>query len=108
LTVEGEAYCWGSNRDGLLGIGSPADQQIDPASGVPFVAVPSPVQTDLTFVELQIGDSVDWGLGYASPTICGVTEEGHVYCWGDNLYGQVGDGTFEDRQVPTRVILPPV
>lgn len=33
----------------------------------------------------------------------GVRDRGDVYCWGANQHGQVGDGTFTDRSVPTRV-----
>jgi alpha-tubulin suppressor-like RCC1 family protein len=34
---------------------------------------------------------------------CGLTAAGKAYCWGDNTYGQVGDGTNIDRRVPTAV-----
>src|SRR5262249_14450377 len=32
-----------------------------------------------------------------------VRADGHVSCWGDNLSGQLGDGTFVDRTIPVAV-----
>ena len=34
---------------------------------------------------------------------CGVAQDGSVWCWGQNLYGQLGDGTVTYRSLPTRV-----
>lgn len=34
--------------------------------------------------------------------MCGVTADGSVYCWGGNHFGQLGDGTNEDR--PNRAV----
>jgi alpha-tubulin suppressor-like RCC1 family protein len=34
---------------------------------------------------------------------CGVTTDKRAYCWGDNLNGQLGDGTTTDRARPTPV-----
>ena len=34
---------------------------------------------------------------------CGVTSGGAAYCWGYNLYGQLGDGTTADRLSPVPV-----
>lgn len=34
---------------------------------------------------------------------CGLTTAGAAYCWGDNRLAQIGDSTFTDRNVATRV-----
>lgn len=34
---------------------------------------------------------------------CALTATGKVYCWGNNSYGQLGDGSFSPRLVPTQV-----
>ena len=35
--------------------------------------------------------------------ILALTRGGSVYAWGDNKYGQLGDGTFKDREAPRKV-----
>ena len=38
---------------------------------------------------------------------CGVTTGGgSAYCWGENVYGQLGDGTTGSRMDPARVVWP--
>ena len=34
---------------------------------------------------------------------CAVKTDGTMWCWGANGYGQLGDGTFEDRATPVPV-----
>jgi alpha-tubulin suppressor-like RCC1 family protein len=34
---------------------------------------------------------------------CGVTTGDRAYCWGNNFYRQVGDGTTSDRLIPVAV-----
>jgi hypothetical protein len=63
LTAAGEAYCWGTNLRGELGVGAS-----DPA----YHATPERVAGALTFVAVGAG-------GNAS---CGLTGAGRVHCWG--------------------------
>jgi alpha-tubulin suppressor-like RCC1 family protein len=83
VTIDGTAYCWGYNYDGELGDGSRTNR-----------GAPVAVAGGLRF------RTVSAGPGYHS---CGVTTSGEAYCWGDNYYGQLGDGSYSNRRVPVLV-----
>lgn len=79
LDPAGDAYCWGRNEDGQLGDSTDVDRR-----------APTPVATDLSFETLTAGGS----------HTCGVTRvQRHLYCWGDNFWGQLGLGTRFTRDV---------
>jgi len=71
LTSSREAYCWGANDWGQLGV-----------SAVGTVDVPTPTRVlgGLSFVALSAGYFYT----------CGVTSNGVTYCWGRNGLGQLG------------------
>lgn len=77
LTSEGEVQCWGENLYGQLGNGSTDDQ-----------AIPSPVP--------GLGSGVR-ALSAGGLHSCVVTGTSAALCWGDNEYGQLGDGTTGTR-----------
>ena len=85
VTAGGAAYCWGDNSMGQLGDGAPASPW--------YRSSPAPVAGGLQFTMISAGV---WHT-------CGVTTSGGAYCWGDNLFGQLGDGTTEERATPTPV-----
>jgi alpha-tubulin suppressor-like RCC1 family protein len=37
---------------------------------------------------------------------CGVTASGAAYCWGSNVFGQLGNGSIADSPVPVAVVFP--
>ena len=83
LTSGGTAYCWGSNWAGQLGDGTSGTDRTSPVA----------VSGGLTFTSLVAG----------SIHTCGLTSGGSAYCWGNNQYGQLGDGTITNRTYPVAV-----
>ena len=87
LTSTGAVLAWGLNSHGELGNGSLKNSRVPVA-----VMLPAGVKV----VAIAAGQ-------YHS---LAVSSTGTVYAWGDNLYGQLGDGTTGNSSVPVRVSLP--
>jgi alpha-tubulin suppressor-like RCC1 family protein len=80
LTALGKAYCWGRNNSGQLGDGTTNDSN---QNG------PQAVIGGRTFVSIRAGEDFT----------CALTARGKAYCWGDNAFAQLGDGTAVDSGV---------
>jgi alpha-tubulin suppressor-like RCC1 family protein len=85
VLVNDEVKCWGYNGEGQLGDGT------DTSSSTPVV-----VTDTLTGSPLSGIAAVAPG---ASQT-CALTSSGGVKCWGENWYGQLGDGTTDAHWTP--------
>lgn len=81
----GEARCWGYAP--LLGNGVPwgTGSSTDDPAILPNLGVP--------VRRVTIG----------SQHACALGDDGHVFCWGSNALGSLGDGTTQDRVRPTWV-----
>ncbi len=79
----GAVYCWGSNSSGQLG---------DTTSALHL----APGQV----IGLSSGDYL---VKAGSLHACVLTPAGGVKCWGNNKYGQLGDGSTIDRLAPVNV-----
>ncbi len=75
LTPQGEAYCWGLNAWGQLGLPREAGEE-----GI--VDSPTPVDTDLRFLSIQAGATFT----------CGITMARELVCWGQREY--LGSGRY--------------
>ena len=83
----GHVFAAGNNQDGEMGNGSPSSTK-----QVTFAQVPN-----LGSVKsVAAGDS----------HILAVKNDGTVWAWGSNSYGQLGDGTTNDNATPLQVSFP--
>ncbi|MEP7121148.1 MAG: hypothetical protein ABJE95_09570 [Byssovorax sp.] len=83
LDTSGLVSCWGHNLDGELGNGTTADS-----------SVPQGV--------MGLPDGVT-AIGVGTSHTCAVTKEGGVKCWGNNSFGQLGDGSIMKSSSPVDV-----
>ena len=81
--TDGTLWCWGDNGAGQLGDGTKS-------------AHPSPVQV------AALGSTVAQVAAGEYHT-CARKTDGTLWCWGDNSYGQIGDGTTVQSAVPLQV-----
>ncbi|WP_194292997.1 RCC1 domain-containing protein [Streptomyces smaragdinus] len=87
VSNDGRVFAWGANSDGQLGDGTTTDRHTP-------VEVDFPAGVEIT----QVEGGRAFSLALAS--------DGRVFAWGDNFYGQLGDGTTTDRHTPVAVHLP--
>jgi alpha-tubulin suppressor-like RCC1 family protein len=89
LTTSGAAYCWGSNTEGALGIGTFGCF----CDTTKFAKVPVAVSGGLRFKSISLGGG----------SVIALTSDGTAYSWGRNNHGQLGVGDSVNKNVPTPV-----
>lgn len=87
IRLDGSAWCWGTNGSGQVGSGSTA-----------YVAhTPEPVASEASWSKLTVGGS----------HVCGVTDDGSLWCWGRDYYTGTGTGSGSGWEtvssVPVRI-----
>ena len=89
ITEAGELYMWGKNDEGELGDGTTEDR-----------TKPFKVLENVATV------SIDYDIvgGARNAITQAIKKTGELYVWGWNGYGQVGDGTTNDRTKPIKVL----
>ncbi|MFW2381522.1 MAG: DUF4214 domain-containing protein, partial [Acidimicrobiales bacterium] len=85
LMGDGSAKCWGKGNRGQLGNGQSGDIYTSPT--------PVTVSGVSDFIYVNAGDRHS----------CGVRSNRTIVCWGDNLYGQLGNGALGLSTTPSTV-----
>ena len=101
---QGRAYCWGANLRGELG--SPSTETCTRRI---FGSYPCRAKPDTVFGGHRF-QSISAGGGTPSTSdnppvshTCGVTVGQEIYCWGDNTYGELGNGTQAHSSAPVKI-----
>lgn len=130
LTNNGNAFCWGPNSEGQLGDGSRLDR-LTPTlvrGSIDTLAAGSDHTCGISDGAVlcwgdnrfgQVGDGTNESrnqpeevVGLPSPVTqiaagavhtCALVSDGSAYCWGQNLRGQLGDGTRQSHNTATAV-----
>jgi alpha-tubulin suppressor-like RCC1 family protein len=84
LSSSGGVECWGANYSGQLGDGSTATSESVP-------------------VNVSVLSSGVSAISAGDEAACALTSSGGVECWGYNGYGELGDGTTANSNVPVEV-----
>jgi alpha-tubulin suppressor-like RCC1 family protein len=83
VAADGSVWTWGSNYYGELGYSTPRG-----------TSSPTPRQVPGLSGVKQVAAGADFTVALRS--------NGEVWTWGGNNYGQLGDGTYTDRNTPAR------
>jgi len=85
IGADASLWCWGDNVFGQLGDGTQGtgNQRLEP---------------------IQIGAEAEWKhLALGDYHSCAQRADHTIWCWGDNQYGQLGDGSDVAKAFPVRV-----
>ena len=134
VLTSGDVYCWGENASGQIGDGGQQDRLTPVRVNLSGSAVEIAAGDDHTCARLENGQVWCWGANYqgqlgnpdaggesvtpirvsalsaaatalnaGGETTCAVVDGG-AFCWGLNLYGQVGDGSYRNQLAPVPVM----
>ena len=83
ITRQTQLYCWGDNAAGQIGDGGKAKVRTKPTL----------VKKGKNWTSVSVG----------SRFVCATKKNGALFCWGGNLFGQLGHGGYAGKSKPARV-----
>lgn len=107
LTTAGQVYCWGDNKSGQAG--PAADESVlsrlADAQKIPLKRLRQlrPLESPALIALPALASAIVTGYAHS----CALLVNGEVYCWGNNMFGQLGLGSqkVDQSATPTKVYL---
>jgi alpha-tubulin suppressor-like RCC1 family protein len=97
LTKAGDAYCWGGNRNRILGVAPrSACSTLYRPGALDCNVVPERMMNVPKFARLADMSETYPDAGHA----CALTDDGSAFCWGENAFGELGNGTRTRSSIP--------
>ncbi|MCI5604818.1 MAG: hypothetical protein MR413_04125, partial [Clostridia bacterium] len=100
VTEDGKVYAWGQNTNGLIGNGTTDNSAHSTPELVQELTSTGTLQPLSDIARIESGNTHTLAL----------TNDGHVYAWGQNTYGQLGNGDtsnsdqiFRDANTPAGI-----
>ena len=87
MDEEGRIYTWGANTKGQLVTGSLIDSDL-------------PISINISGENKILGKKIVKIASSGNGRILALDEQGKLYTWGANCFGQLGDGTIKNRGLP--------
>ena len=87
LGSDAKAYCWGHNIRGQLGNNSTAKAL------TPVAVHQGQIPTGVSLTQIAAGDI----------HTCALSSDAKAYCWGNNVYGQLGNNSIARALTPVRI-----
>jgi len=89
VASDNQVYCWGNNTYGQLGNNSTTQSKV-------------PVAVDTTGV---LSGKTIKSMSTSNYSVCVIASDDQIYCWGNNLNGELGNNSTVNSLVPVSVYL---
>lgn len=93
VDASGQLFGWGRNNTGQLGDGTTIDRY------EPTPIIISDLDEGESIIGLAGGNEISPATGH----VLALTSEGRVFSWGDNTWGQLGNGTTQQQLTPLAI-----
>ena len=88
IDKDGYLWGWGRNREEMLEVGTKED-----------ILIPKKIMKETQFSQISADINYPWFYNLT------IDNKGNIWSWGHNNYGQLGNGTTENKMIPNEIVI---